>query len=52
MSATGEWVIEANAEKVDARFIGADGKLLGFALLGSATSGKQSLTSELPPTLA
>lgn len=52
MGATGEWVIDANAEKVDARFIGADGKLLGFALLGSATSAKQSLTSELPPTLA
>lgn len=52
MGAPGEWLIDADADKVDARFIGPEGQLLGYALLGSATALKQSLGALLPPTLA
>jgi rubredoxin-NAD+ reductase len=52
MSAAGEWQVNMTDDGCDARFVGADGQLLGFALLGSATAQKQSLASLVPGLLA
>ena len=49
--ADGQWKINAIEGGVEARFESADGKLLGFALLGTATSQRAALTKELPPIL-
>ena len=49
--ATGEWKIHVADDGVEARFEAPDGKLLGFALLGSATAQRGALTKELPPIL-
>jgi len=51
MDAVGEWSVQADAEALDARFHGADGSLLGFALLGSATSQRQALAAQVPGLL-
>jgi rubredoxin-NAD+ reductase len=48
--AEGEWRIDAG-EGVEARFEGADGALLGFALVGAATARRQALAAKLPPVL-
>lgn len=51
----GDWRLEATPDEesgLDARFLGPDGRLLGFALLGGATSRKQALTTQAPPALA
>jgi rubredoxin-NAD+ reductase len=48
----GEWHIESSADGVDARFVGADGHLLGFALTGKATAHKAILQKNLPAVLA
>jgi rubredoxin---NAD+ reductase len=50
--AQGAWQVNASEEGVDARFIGADGQLLGFALCGVATKERQALLPQLPPVLA
>lgn len=47
----GQWRIDAG-KGVEARFEGADGALLGFALVGSATAARQALAAKLPPVLA
>ena len=49
--ATGEWKILPMEGGLEARFESSDGKLLGFALLGSATAQRGALTKELPPIL-
>ena len=49
--AQGEWKTAATEGGIEARFEGDDGKLLGFALMGTATSQRASLTKELPPLL-
>ena len=49
--ANGQWKINVIEGGVEARFESADGKLLGFALLGTATSQRAALTKELPPIL-
>jgi len=49
--ADGQWKINVIEGGVEARFESADGKLLGFALLGTATSQRAALTKELPPIL-
>ena len=49
--ATGEWRILPMEGGLEARFESSDGKLLGFALLGSATAQRGALTKELPPIL-
>jgi rubredoxin-NAD+ reductase len=49
--ALGEWKINLAAEGLEARFESSDGKLLGFALLGTATAERAALTKELPPIL-
>lgn len=46
--AAGEWQVKSTDEACEARFIGTDGKLLGFALLGTATSKKQAMAAEVP----
>jgi rubredoxin-NAD+ reductase len=50
--AAGAWSVTADDESVKALFLGADGKLLGFALNGKATSERAALTQQLPPVLA
>jgi len=50
--AVGEWQIEASSEGVKSLFMGADGKLLGYALNGSATAERSKLTPLLPPVLS
>jgi rubredoxin-NAD+ reductase len=49
--ADGQWKTSAIEGGVDARFESPDGKLLGFALMGTATTQRATLTKELPPVL-
>jgi rubredoxin-NAD+ reductase len=49
--AVGQWKTATADGGVEARFESADGKLLGFALMGSATAKRGALTKELPPIL-
>lgn len=49
--AVGDWKINPVEGGIEARFESADGRLLGFALLGSATAQRATLTKELPPIL-
>jgi rubredoxin---NAD+ reductase len=46
--AEGEWRVEANVDGVKAVFHHTNGQLLGFALMGAATSEKAALTQQLP----
>lgn len=50
--AAGSWSITADDESVKSLFLGADGKLLGFALHGKAAAERGALTQQLPPVLA
>ncbi len=50
--AAGTWKVERIDDGLVARFESGDGHLLGFALLGAATSQRAALTKELPPLLA
>jgi len=50
--AVGSWSVTADDESVKSLFLGADGKLLGFALNGKATAERATLTQQLPPVLA
>lgn len=49
--AEGQWKTTPIEGGVEARFESADGKLLGFALMGTATAQRGALTKELPPIL-
>jgi rubredoxin-NAD+ reductase len=49
--AEGQWKATLIEDGIEARFESADGKLLGFALMGSATAQRGALTKELPPIL-
>lgn len=49
--AHGQWKTTAIEGGIEARFEAADGKLLGFALMGTATAQRATLTKELPPIL-
>ena len=49
--AAGQWKTNSVEGGLEARFESADGKLLGFALLGSATAQRGALTKELPAIL-
>ena len=44
----GSWKLDQPEGGVEARFEGDDGRLLGFALTGSATARKQALTKLVP----
>lgn len=50
--AEGKWTTTPVEGGLEARFESADGKLLGFALLGAATAQRGVLTKELPAILA
>ena len=49
--AQGTWTTTPIDGGIEARFESADGKLLGFALMGSATAQRGALTKELPAIL-
>ena len=51
MAAVGEWSVDATADALEARFHAVDGTLLGFALMGSATSRRQALAATVPGLL-
>jgi rubredoxin-NAD+ reductase len=46
--AAGSWSVELSDDACTARFTGADGRLLGFALLGAAVSQRQALAAQVP----
>ena len=50
--AEGKWATNPVEGGLEARFESADGKLLGFALMGAATAQRGTLTKELPAILA
>ena len=50
--ATGQWKANPVEGGLEARFESADGKLLGFVLMGAATAQRGALTKELPAMLA
>jgi len=50
--AVGEWINKPIEGGLEARFESADGKLLGFVLMGIATAQRGALTKELPAILA
>jgi rubredoxin---NAD+ reductase len=47
----GQWKTTGIDGGIEARFESPDGKLLGFALLGTATAQRAALSKELPPLL-
>lgn len=47
-TAEGEWVVEEDETGLKALFKSADGKLLGFALMGSPTRERAALSAQLP----
>lgn len=50
--ASGGWQVVSSADACEARFAGAGGSLLGFALLGTATTKKQTWVVEVPAWFA
>ena len=50
--AEGQWQVEATSDGLKSLCVGADGRLLGFALNGSATAERAKLAPQLPPVLA
>ena len=50
--AIGEWKTNPVEGGLEARFEAADGKLLGFVLMGTATAQRGTLTKELPAILS
>ncbi len=50
--ASGKWQTEATRDGVKSLFVDAEGKLLGFALNGSATAERTKLATQLPPLMA
>jgi rubredoxin-NAD+ reductase len=44
-------VVTESDEACDARFMSGDGQLLGFALLGTATTQRQALVGQVPGLL-
>jgi rubredoxin---NAD+ reductase len=51
IDAAGEWSVQSGADALEARFHAADGMLLGFALMGSATVQRQALAALVPGLL-
>lgn len=51
LDASGAWVVTESDEACDARFMSGDGQLLGFALLGTATTQRQALVGQVPGLL-
>jgi len=51
LEASGAWTVTLDDAGCDARFHSGDGQLLGFALLGAATSQRQVLATQVPGLL-
>jgi len=51
LDASGAWQVTLTNDACDARFMSGDGQLLGFALLGTATSQRQALVAQVPGLL-
>ena len=51
MNAAGAWSVSLSDDACDARFLSPDSALLGFALLGAATSQRQALAATVPGLL-
>ena len=49
--AAGEWQVEVTTDGVKSLFVDASGKLLGFALNGTATAERAKLAPLMPPVL-
>lgn len=49
--ADGVWQVESSGDACEAKLVASDGRLLGFALLGTATSKKQALSTTVLPWL-
>ncbi len=49
--ATGEWKVESAADGIKSLFVDGTGKLLGFALNGTATAERAKLLPQLPAVL-
>lgn len=47
----GEWQIEGDGTAIEARFVDEDGKTLGFALTGEATSKRKDYLKDAPPLM-
>lgn len=47
----GEWLVEEDENGVKALFQGAEGELLGYALLGVSTKEKNALAAQLPAVM-
>lgn len=52
LDASGAWSVTLTDDACDARFLSGDGQLLGFALLGTATTQRQALVTQVPGLLA
>jgi rubredoxin-NAD+ reductase len=52
LDASGAWSVTLTDDACDARFLSGDGQLLGFALLGTATTQRQALVMQVPGLLA
>ena len=48
----GSWIVEGEGNDIAALFRAADGRLLGYALTGTAVQRRLALNKELPPLLA
>lgn len=46
--AAGQWQVSQTDDALEASFLGADGSLLGFALMGKATSQRQAWAARVP----
>lgn len=51
LDASGAWQVTLTDDACDARFMSGDGQLLGFALLGTATTQRQALVAQVPGLL-
>ncbi len=51
LDASGAWSVTLTDDACDARFLSGDGQLLGFALLGTATTQRQALVAQVPAWL-
>lgn len=47
----GEWQVEGESPNLEARFVGEDGNMLGFALTGEATGKRRDYLKEAPPLM-
>lgn len=51
IGAEGDWQVDIADDGITARFVGSADELLGFALIGAASSQRQAMAQQLPPVL-